>query len=60
VQMTEPDDGERQLLVTGQAGDLEDAVAKAVIGAGLGLRELRSRALSLEDVFLELTMEEAS
>jgi ABC-2 type transport system ATP-binding protein len=60
VQMSDPDDGERQLVVTGQADDLEDTVAKAVIGAGLGLRELRSRALSLEDVFLELTMEEAS
>jgi ABC-2 type transport system ATP-binding protein len=60
VQMSEPDDGERQLVVTGHAGDLEDTVAKTVIGAGLGLRELRSRALSLEDVFLELTMEEAS
>jgi gliding motility-associated transport system ATP-binding protein len=60
VQMSEPDDGERQLVVTGHAGDLEDTVAKTVIGAGLGLRELRCRALSLEDVFLELTMEEAS
>jgi gliding motility-associated transport system ATP-binding protein len=60
VQMSEPDDGERQLVVTGQAGDLEDAVAKTVIGAGMGLRELHSRALTLEDVFLELTMEEAS
>jgi ABC-2 type transport system ATP-binding protein len=60
VQMSDPDDGERQLVVTGQAADLEDTVAKTVIGAGLGLRELRSRALSLEDVFLELTMEEAS
>jgi gliding motility-associated transport system ATP-binding protein len=60
VQMSDPDDGERQLVVTGQADDLEDTVAKTVIGAGLGLRELRSRALSLEDVFLELTMEEAS
>jgi ABC-2 type transport system ATP-binding protein len=60
VQMSEPDDGERQLVVTGQASDLEDAVAKTVIGAGMGLRELHSRALTLEDVFLELTMEEAS
>jgi hypothetical protein len=58
--MSEPDDGERQLVVTGQASDLEDAVAKTVIGAGMGLRELHSRALTLEDVFLELTMEEAS
>jgi ABC-2 type transport system ATP-binding protein len=60
VQLSEPEDGERRLLVTGQSADLEDAVARAVIGAGMGLRELRSRALSLEDVFLELTMEETS
>jgi gliding motility-associated transport system ATP-binding protein len=60
VELSDLDDGERRLLVTGQADDLEDAVAKAVIGAGMGLRELRSRALTLEDVFLELTMEEAS
>ena len=33
VQMSEPDDGERQLVVTGHAGDLEDTVAKTVIGA---------------------------
>jgi ABC-2 type transport system ATP-binding protein len=59
VELTGLDGGERRLLVTGQADDLEDAVAKAVISAGMGLRELRSRALSLEDVFLELTMEEA-
>lgn len=60
VQLSEPEDGERRLVVTGQSADLEDAVARAVIGAGVGLRELRSRALSLEDVFLELTMEETS
>jgi ABC-2 type transport system ATP-binding protein len=60
VELSDLDDGERRLLVTGQADDLVDAVAKAVISAGMGLRELRSRALTLEDVFLELTMEEAS
>jgi ABC-2 type transport system ATP-binding protein len=60
VQFSDLEDGERRLLVSGQSADLEDAVARAVIGSGLGLRELHSRALSLEDVFLELTMEETS
>jgi ABC-2 type transport system ATP-binding protein len=60
VQLSDLEDGERRLLVSGQSADLEDAVARAVIGSGLGLRELHSRALSLEDVFLELTMEEPS
>jgi ABC-2 type transport system ATP-binding protein len=60
VQLSDLDDGERRLLVSGQSADLEDAVARAVIGSGMGLRELHSRALSLEDVFLELTMEETS
>jgi hypothetical protein len=60
VQLSDLEDGERRLLVSGQSADLEDAVARAVIGSGLGLRELHSRALSLEDVFLELTMEETS
>jgi ABC-2 type transport system ATP-binding protein len=60
VQLSEPEDGERRLVVSGQSAGLEDAVARAIIGAGMGLRELRSRALSLEDVFLELTMEETN
>jgi ABC-2 type transport system ATP-binding protein len=59
VELSDPEEGERRLVVTGQAANLEDSVAKAVVSAGMGLRELRSRALTLEDVFLELTMEEA-
>ncbi len=51
-------DGESQVVVTGGRSDLQDAVARAVVKADLGLRELRSRVLSLEDVFLELTTEE--
>jgi ABC-2 type transport system ATP-binding protein len=54
-------DGEHQVTVTGDRGDLQDAVARAVVERGFGLRELRSRELTLEDVFLELTTtEEAS
>ena len=58
VQLSDLQDGERRLLVSGQSADLEDAVARAIISSGLGLRELHPRALSLEDVFLKLTMEE--
>jgi ABC-2 type transport system ATP-binding protein len=60
VQVTELDDGERQVTVTGDQDDLQDAVARAIVQRGFGLRELRSQALTLEDVFLELTTEEAS
>ena len=60
VQLSTSGDGEHQLVVTGDRGDLQDEVAKAVVAGGMGLRELRSRALTLEDVFLELTTEEVS
>jgi ABC-2 type transport system ATP-binding protein len=54
-------EGEHQVTVTGDRGDLQDAVARTVVERGFGLRELRSRELTLEDVFLELTTtEEAS
>ena len=60
VELTSLADGEHQLVVTGDRADLQDEVAKAVVAGGMGLRELRSRALTLEEVFLELTTEEAS
>jgi ABC-2 type transport system ATP-binding protein len=60
VELTRLADGEHQLVVTGDRADLQDEVAKAVVAGGMGLRELRSRALTLEEVFLELTTEEAS
>ena len=53
-------DGENRLTVTGDTDDLQDAVAKVIVGQGAGLRGLSSRSLSLEDVFLALTAEEAS
>jgi ABC-2 type transport system ATP-binding protein len=59
VQVLDLEDGEHQVTVTGQSADLQGEVAKTVVDAGMGLRELRSRALTLEDVFLELTTEEA-
>lgn len=39
------------------ADDLVERVARAVAGAGLPLRELRTRNVSLEDVFARLTTE---
>src|SRR5919202_719142 len=60
VQLTSHADGEHQLVVSGDRSDLQDAVARTIVEAGMGLRELRLRVLTLEDVFLELTMDEAS
>jgi ABC-2 type transport system ATP-binding protein len=56
VRLSDAGDGEWQVVVEGR-GDFEDAVARAVVGRGLKLRELRARTLSLEDVFLKLTKE---
>jgi ABC-2 type transport system ATP-binding protein len=55
VRLTDAGDGEWQVVVEGTGRDLEDGVARAIVGKGLKLRELRSRALTLEDVFLKLT-----
>jgi ABC-2 type transport system ATP-binding protein len=49
--------GECQALVTGDT-DLREQLARTVVTARFGLRELRSRTLSLEDIFLQLTTEE--
>ena len=49
--------GECRALVT-SADDRREDLARAVVGAGLGLRELRARSASLEDVFIALTTEE--
>ncbi|HEX6487930.1 MAG TPA: ABC transporter ATP-binding protein [Candidatus Dormibacteraeota bacterium] len=48
-------DGECRAVVTA-AKDLREELARAVVE--LGLRELRSRGATLEDVFLQLTTEE--
>ena len=37
---------------------MRDELARLVVGAGFGLRELQARTVSLEDVFLHLTTEE--
>jgi ABC-2 type transport system ATP-binding protein len=54
------DDGDSRLVVTGDRDDLQDALAKLIVSQGFGLRGLTARELTLEDVFLELTTEEAS
>lgn len=50
-------EGEWQALITGRGPRLDDAVARAVVAGGLGLRGLRTLTPSLEDVFLKLTRE---
>lgn len=52
-------EGEQSFLVTTAPGrDVRDQLSSAVVGAGYGLRELRSQEVSLEDIFLKLTTEE--
>ncbi len=49
-------EGEQAFLVTTAPGsDVRDQLASAVVGAGYGLRELRSQEVKLEDIFLKLT-----
>ena len=58
VTVNPTEDGSWEVLVTGRRKDLQDALAKAVVKGGQGLRQLQSRQLSLEDIFLELTASE--
>ena len=51
---------EYRVVVTSTGEDLREELAGAIVGGGLGLRELRSHTLSLEDVFLQLTTEEVA
>lgn len=50
--------GGSYLLDTGKDRDMRAQVAKTVVERGFGLLELKSRSLSLEDVFLKLVTEE--
>ena len=50
--------GECQVKVHGSQEDPREDLARAIVRAGFGLRELHSRTLSLEDVFISLTTEE--
>jgi hypothetical protein len=58
VEVTPLEEGECRVSVHSAGGDPREALARAVVKAGFGLRELHSRSLSLEDVFISLTTEE--
>ena len=51
-------DGTWLVAVKTTKADMRDELSRAVVEAGFGLRELRARTLSLEDVFMHLTTEE--
>jgi ABC-2 type transport system ATP-binding protein len=51
-------DGTWRVVVEASKADMRDDLARAVVEAGFGLRELQARTLSLEDVFMHLTTEE--
>jgi ABC-2 type transport system ATP-binding protein len=51
-------DGEGRLTVSIDSADVREALASAVVEGGFGLLEMRSRVLSLEEVYLQLTTTE--
>ena len=53
-------DGLVRVVVKSAKADMHDNLARAVVQAGFGLRELKARTLSLEEVFLHLTTEETA
>ncbi|HKF15851.1 MAG TPA: ABC transporter ATP-binding protein [Candidatus Dormibacteraeota bacterium] len=59
VTVTSNGDGENRLTVTGDGDDLQDAVARVIVGQGLSLRHLNSRSLALEVTLPELAAQEA-
>ena len=59
VNVTSNGDGEKRLTVTGDGDDLQDAVARVIVGLGVSLRGLTSRSIALEDTFPELAAQEA-
>jgi ABC-2 type transport system ATP-binding protein len=59
VSITPATDGVVQVVVDAEPGrDIREQLAASVVGAGWGLKELRSQGLSLEDIFLQLTTAE--
>jgi ABC-2 type transport system ATP-binding protein len=54
-----PGDGQTYQVSCAQEHDRRAELARAVVEQGWGLLELRSVGMSLEDIFLELTTEEA-
>lgn len=60
VEARERDDGTTEWLIQSDANeDLRETLAAAVVGQGFGLRELATLGMSLEEVYLKLTTEEA-
>jgi ABC-2 type transport system ATP-binding protein len=60
LQATDNSDHLKAIIESEPGTDLRGKLAAAVIGKGLELFELKAVSLSLEDIFLQLTTEEAS
>ncbi|MBP1726203.1 MAG: transporter related [Deltaproteobacteria bacterium] len=61
VLRVQPGDGPASYLVeTDRHGDLRPELARRVVGRGWQLRELRTREVSLEEIFMELVTEEGA
>ncbi|HLQ60476.1 MAG TPA: ABC transporter ATP-binding protein [Candidatus Acidoferrales bacterium] len=60
LEMKAQSDGDCRVVVLSHDSDLREELARAVVKARLGLKELRSRTLSLEEIFLELTTDEGA
>ena len=58
VEVSEAGPDTSRIIVSSQREDLREALSKAMVSGGFGLLEVRSRELSLEDVFLELITNE--
>jgi gliding motility-associated transport system ATP-binding protein len=58
VSVSADGDGAVRVVVSTRRADLREELSRAVIVAGFGLLEVQERALSLEDVFLQLTATE--
>jgi ABC-2 type transport system ATP-binding protein len=48
-----------EVVVTGNSTGLREELTRAAVAAGLGVREVQAHKLTLEDVFLSLTLDEA-
>ncbi|MDQ6918072.1 MAG: ABC transporter ATP-binding protein [Candidatus Dormibacteraeota bacterium] len=58
VEVLQQPDGDCAVKVHSSAADPREELARAIVKGGFGLRELHSRTLSLEDVFISLTTQE--
>jgi ABC-2 type transport system ATP-binding protein len=58
VALSRAGEGTWRVVVKASKADMRDELARTVVDAGFGLRELQARTLSLEDVFMHLTTEE--